>query len=62
MAKSASKTVKKSMQSPRLPELSPETFTPAQKALTEAIASGPRGVFKLSGPFGVYLHSPSFGG
>jgi 4-carboxymuconolactone decarboxylase len=65
MAKSASKTAKtsakKSMQSPRLPELSPETFTPAQKALTEAIASGPRGVFKLSGPFAIYLHSPSFG-
>ena len=51
----------KSMQSPRLPELSPEKFTPAQKSLTEAIASGPRGVFKLSGPFAVYLHSPSFG-
>jgi 4-carboxymuconolactone decarboxylase len=51
----------KSMQSPRLPELSPEMFTPAQKSLTEAIASGPRGVFKLSGPFAVYLHSPAFG-
>jgi len=51
----------KSMQSPRLSELSPEKFTPAQKSLTESIASGPRGVFKLSGPFAVYLHSPSFG-
>src|SRR5580700_4960724 len=55
------KTAQKSLQSPRLPELSPETFTPAQKALTESIASGPRGVFKLSGPFAVYLHSPAFG-
>jgi 4-carboxymuconolactone decarboxylase len=51
----------KSLQSPRLPELSPETFTPAQKALTQSIASGPRGQFKLSGPFAIYLHSPEFG-
>jgi 4-carboxymuconolactone decarboxylase len=70
MAKTASKSARggsaksktpKSMQSPRLPELSPETFTPAQKALTDSIKSGPRGVFKLSGPFAIYLHSPTFG-
>jgi len=51
----------KSLQSPRLPELSPENFTPTQKALADSIASGPRGVFKLSGPFAIYLHSPEFG-
>jgi 4-carboxymuconolactone decarboxylase len=61
MPKSVKNKAPKSMQSPRLPELSPETLTPAQKSLTEAIASGPRGVFKLSGPFAVYLHSPPFG-
>ena len=61
MPKSASKNAPKSLQSPRLPELSPENFTPAQKALVESIASGPRGVFKMSGPFAIYLHSPEFG-
>jgi 4-carboxymuconolactone decarboxylase len=49
------------MQSPRLPKLSADTLTPEQKALAESIKSGPRGQFKMSGPFAVYLHSPSFG-
>ena len=51
----------KTMQSPRLPELSEETFTPEQRALADSIKSGPRGQFKLSGPFAIYLHSPSYG-
>jgi 4-carboxymuconolactone decarboxylase len=51
----------KSMQSPRLPELSEATLTTEQLALAESIKSGPRGQFKMSGPFAVYLHSPSFG-
>jgi 4-carboxymuconolactone decarboxylase len=51
----------KSMQSPRLPELSEETFTPEQRALAESIKSGPRGQFRLQGPFAIYLHSPAFG-
>jgi 4-carboxymuconolactone decarboxylase len=51
----------KSMQSPRLPELSEATLTPEQHALAESIKSGPRGQFKMSGPFAIYLHSPSFG-
>ena len=51
----------KSMQSPRLPELSEETFTAEQRALADSIKSGPRGQFKLSGPFAIYLHSPSYG-
>lgn len=51
----------KSMQPPRLPELSEETFTPEQRALAESIKSGPRGQFKLQGPFAIYLHSPAFG-
>ncbi|MGH7247364.1 MAG: carboxymuconolactone decarboxylase family protein [Pseudomonadota bacterium] len=51
----------KSMQSPRLAALSEETFTPLQRALAESIGSGPRGKFKLAGPFAVYLHAPAFG-
>ena len=51
----------KTMQSPRLPALAENAFTAAQRALAESIKSGPRGVFKLSGPFAIYLHSPAFG-
>jgi 4-carboxymuconolactone decarboxylase len=51
----------KSMQSPRLPELSEATFTAEQRGLADSIKSGPRGQFKLSGPFAIYLHSPSYG-
>ncbi len=51
----------KSMQSPRLPELSEATLSAEQLALAESIKSGPRGQFKMSGPFAVYLHSPAFG-
>jgi 4-carboxymuconolactone decarboxylase len=51
----------KSMQSPRLPELTEATLTAEQKALAESIKSGPRGQFKMSGPFAIYLHSPAFG-
>ncbi len=51
----------KSLQSPRLPKLSEDTLTPEQRALAESIRSGPRGQFKMSGPFAIYLHSPNFG-
>jgi 4-carboxymuconolactone decarboxylase len=51
----------KPMQSPRLPQLSEDTFTAAQRALAESIKSGPRGRFSLSGPFAIFLHSPAFG-
>src|SRR5581483_11754538 len=54
-------TMPKSMQSPRLPELSEATFTADQRALADSIKSGPRGQFKLSGPFAIYLHSPGYG-
>jgi 4-carboxymuconolactone decarboxylase len=49
------------MQSSRLQTLSEETFTAEQRALAESIRSGPRGQFKLAGPFAVYLHAPAFG-
>jgi 4-carboxymuconolactone decarboxylase len=51
----------KSMQSPRLPELSEQSLSAEQKALAESIKSGPRGQFKMAGPFAVYLHAPAFG-
>jgi 4-carboxymuconolactone decarboxylase len=36
-------------------------MTPAQRTLMESISSGPRGQFKMSGPFYCYLHAPGFG-
>jgi 4-carboxymuconolactone decarboxylase len=49
------------MQSPRLPKLSENSLTAEQRALADSIKSGPRGQFKMSGPFAIYLHSPTFG-
>ena len=49
------------MQSPRLPKLSEDSLTADQRALAQSIASGPRGQFKMSGPFAIFLHSPTFG-
>jgi 4-carboxymuconolactone decarboxylase len=51
----------KNLQSPRLSKLSEETLTPDQRALAQSIKSGPRGQFKMSGPFAIYLHAPAFG-
>ena len=45
----------------RLPLIPQEHFTPEQQALVAAIGSGPRGQFKMSGPFFCYLHAPGFG-
>jgi len=45
----------------RLPAIPEEAFTPAQRTLIESIRSGPRGQFKMSGPFYCYLHAPAFG-
>lgn len=45
----------------RLPLIPQERFTPEQQALVAAISSGPRGQFKMSGPFYCYLHAPGFG-
>jgi 4-carboxymuconolactone decarboxylase len=47
--------------SPRLPMIAQSERTPAQNALIASIASGPRGEFKMSGPFYCYLHAPGFG-
>ena len=42
----------------RLPPIPEDRLTPEQRALMSAIASGPRGQFKMGGPFFCYLHSP----
>jgi 4-carboxymuconolactone decarboxylase len=60
-AKSTKSKPARAMPPIRLPLVPQERFTPAQKALVEAISSGPRGQFKMSGPFYCYLHAPGFG-
>ncbi len=45
----------------RLPALAEDQLTAEQRSLMGAIASGPRGSFKMSGPFYCYLHAPAFG-
>jgi 4-carboxymuconolactone decarboxylase len=45
----------------RLPAIPEDRLTPEQQSLMSAIASGPRGTFKMSGPFFCYLHAPAFG-
>jgi 4-carboxymuconolactone decarboxylase len=49
------------LQSPRLTKLSENGLTADQQALANSIKSGPRGQFKMSGPFAIYLHAPTFG-
>ncbi len=45
----------------RLPAIPEDRLTPEQRSLMGAIASGPRGTFKMGGPFFCYLHAPAFG-
>jgi len=45
------------MPGPRLKELTPETMTPEQRKVADAIQSGPRGA-GLRGPFNALLRSP----
>ena len=46
---------------PRLDIPAQDALTPAQRELCAAIASGPRGTFKFSGPFAIWLHAPELG-
>jgi 4-carboxymuconolactone decarboxylase len=46
---------------PRLPDIPPAQMTPPQRALRDAICSGPRGQKAMGGPFAVWLHAPEFG-
>jgi 4-carboxymuconolactone decarboxylase len=45
----------------RLDMPDPQSLTPAQRTLCDAIAAGPRGTFKFSGPFAIWLHAPELG-
>jgi 4-carboxymuconolactone decarboxylase len=45
----------------RLPALPMESLNDAQRAIVEAINSGPRGHFSNEGPFAIFLHAPAFG-
>jgi 4-carboxymuconolactone decarboxylase len=63
---SPNKSPKKSSSSaqrpaPRLPAFDLNNLTAEQRALVEAIKSGPRGRFVMEGPFAVYLHAPAYG-
>jgi 4-carboxymuconolactone decarboxylase len=51
----------KKMPPPRLPAIPEDELTPEQCSLIDSIRSGPRGQFKMSGPFYCYLHAPAFG-
>ena len=46
---------------PRLPTLADEDMTPKQRALCDAIRSGPRGRLVMGGPFACFLHAPEYG-
>ncbi len=46
----------------RLPPLTEGNLSPAQRALLDALRSGPRGArVALDGPFGCYMHAPEIG-
>ena len=47
--------------SPRLALLTDEQMSPPQRALMDAIRSGPRGKISVRGPFAAWLHAPVFG-
>ena len=60
----AKKAAKKAVKRPvyRLKDPIEEQMTPPQKALRDAISSGPRGIRKkLNGPFAIWLQAPEFG-
>lgn len=46
---------------PRLPVIDEPHMNDAQRALMDAIRSGPRGAISPRGPFAVWLHAPEFG-
>jgi 4-carboxymuconolactone decarboxylase len=52
----------KTLPPPRLPAIANDKLTPDQRALIDAIRSGPRGpATEMRGPFAVFLHAPAFG-
>lgn len=60
-AKKATRKAAAKMGPMRLPAIEEDKLTSEQRSLVSAIASGPRGTFKMSGPFFCYLHAPAFG-
>ena len=46
---------------PRLAPIPEDQMNARQRALRDAIRSGPRGKFTGSGPFAVWMHAPEFG-
>lgn len=46
---------------PRLPTIADEDLTPEQRALCDAIRTGPRGRLVMGGPFACFLHAPGYG-
>ena len=47
---------------PRLPVLTEDRLSPAQRTLLAALRSGPRGkALTLRGPFAAWMHAPEFG-
>lgn len=62
-AKAAAKRTRQAALQPpsRLPPLRPEQFSDAQRALVDAISSGPRGAYVPQGPFAVFLQAPAYG-
>jgi 4-carboxymuconolactone decarboxylase len=47
---------------PRLPAIPDDKLAPEQRALIDAIRSGPRGqATEMRGPFAVFLHAPAYG-
>jgi 4-carboxymuconolactone decarboxylase len=46
---------------PRLPTIADQDLTPEQRALCDAIRSGPRGRLVMNGPFACFLHAPGYG-
>ena len=48
--------------SPRVAILKEEQLNPTQRALLDAMRSGPRGkALPIRGPFAAFLHAPAFG-
>jgi 4-carboxymuconolactone decarboxylase len=46
---------------PRLTPPAEDRLSDPQKALRDAIASGPRGRFRMSGPFAIWMEAPELG-
>jgi 4-carboxymuconolactone decarboxylase len=52
----------KKLSPPRLPAIPDNQLTSEQRALIDAIRSGPRGqATEMRGPFAVFLHAPAYG-